>query len=494
MNGAVPSQPTRRGYTPRIAGHVKGSSRLGLKRPVVVKAESFKQPDDFSKTLWICLLVTLGMDCLGALVLAGGEFLMGATFFGTLAATTLLAIGVTNGWAFNSVRRAASTWARDAFIAQVVVLFLAGYIIVTDLRSPIRNWYVMATAGSVFVAAFLWFILLGPRSRLEWTKTALVVTALFPLAGLLQFWLQNYYIPSTSMPLVDMSTELSPQGWSESIIHLSAKVTIHNRGTTRVNIANSLMRVTAYPKNPKDPEHTRVHSNPCAETPDWNEGWCHLAQGLDPSGVEPDIDFRVNPTLPGLITPTPPADSQLLYVATLQSDFLMPGETDTFQRDVDIDPGKVLLARLSVAAIVLTDRRIEDIRSCAGKHVSEYGDISQFSREVQQVQQLQPERAHYFCREYDIAPGNFIEKLIANRPAVQVSTWLNNPNLFGTEYPIITYSFGTAGRFDEPDPGRQLERKLEELNPAYETTSESEYAPTEKPPPNPARSPPSGNG
>jgi hypothetical protein len=494
MNGAASSQHTRRRYTPRIAGHVKGSSRLGLKRPVVVKAESFKQPDDFSKTLWICLLVTLGMDCLGALVLAGGEFLMGATFFGTLAATTLLAIGVANGWAFNSVRRAASTWARDAFIAQVFVLFLAGYIIVTDLRSPIRNWYVMATAGLVLVAAFLWFILLGPRSRLEWTKTALVVTALFPLAGLLQFWLQNYYIPSTSMPLVDMSTELSPQGWSESIIHLSAKVTIHNRGTTRVNIANSLMRVTAYPKNPKDPEHTRVHSNPCAKTPDWNEGWCHLAQGLDPSEVEPDIDFRVNPTLPGLITSTPPAGSQLLYVATLQSDFLMPGETDTFQRDVDIDSGKVLLARLSVAAIVLTDRRIEDIRSCAGKHVSEYVDISQFHREVQQVQEVQPQRAHYFCREYDIAPGNFVEKLIANHPAVQVTTWLNNPNLFGTEYPIITYYFGSAGRFDKPDPGQQLERKLEELNPAYETTSESEYAPTEKPPPSPARSPSSGNG
>src|SRR5271157_4500312 len=154
MNGAASSQPARRRYTPRIAGHVKGSSRLGLKRPVVVKAESFKQPDDFSKTLWICLLVTLGMDCLGALVLAGGQFLMPLTFFGTLAATTLLAIGVANGWAFNSVRRAASTWARDAFIAQVFVLFLAGYIIVTDLRSPITNRYVMATAGLVLVAAF----------------------------------------------------------------------------------------------------------------------------------------------------------------------------------------------------------------------------------------------------------------------------------------------------------------------------------------------------
>lgn len=497
MNGAGPSQPPRRGYTPRIAGHVKGSSRLGLKRPVVVKTESFKQPDDFIKPLWICLLVTLGVDCLGALVLAGGEFLMGATFFGTLAATTLLAIGVANGWAFNSVRRAASTWARDAFIAQVFVLLLAGYIIVTDLRSPIRNWSVMAMAGLVLVAAFLWFVLLGPKSRLEWTKSALVVTALFPLAGLLQFWLQNYYIPSTTMPLVDMSTELSPQGWSGPILHLSAKVTIHNRGTTRVNIANSLMRVTAYPKHPKD---TRVHSNSCFETPDRNEGWCRLAHGLDPSGLEPDIDFRVSPTLPDLTTPTPPADSQPLYVATLQSDFLMPGETDIFQRDVDIDPGNVLLARLSVAAIVLTDRRIEDIRSCAGKHVSEYVDASQFRHEVQQVQearqlrQWQPGRAHYFCREYDIAPGNIIEKLIANHPAVQVNTWLNNPNLFGTEYPIITYSFGTAGRFDEPDPGRQLERKLEELNPAYATTSESEYAPTEKPPPSTAPAPPSGDG
>src|ERR1700757_726964 len=108
MNGAA-SQPTPRRYTPRIAGHAKGSSRLGLKQPVA-KAESFKQPDDFSKILWIFLLFPLGVDCLGALVLAGGQFLMPPTFFGTLAAATLLVIGIANGWAFNSVRRAGSTW------------------------------------------------------------------------------------------------------------------------------------------------------------------------------------------------------------------------------------------------------------------------------------------------------------------------------------------------------------------------------------------------
>lgn len=493
MNGVAASRPTRRRYTPRIAGHTKGSSRYGLKQPVVAKAESFKQPDEFSSFLWICLLVTLGVDCLGALVLAGGQFLMPPTFFGTVAAATLLAIGVANGWAFNSVRRAASTWARDAFIAQVFVVFLAGYITVTDARSPEINWYVMATAVWVFVAAFLWLVLLGPKSRLEWTKSALIVTALFPLAGLLQFWLQNYYIPSTSMPLVDISTELSPQGWSGQIIHLSAKVTIHNRGATTARIANSLMRVTAYPPDLKDPEHTLVYTNPCAETPDHNEAWCKLANGFDPSGIEQDTDFRVNPTLDASITPTPAAGSNLVYAGPLpQSELMVAGETDTYQRDVDIDSREVQLARLSVEAIVLTERRIGDIRSCVDKPTSVYEDLGKFSREVQQVQQVQAARAHYFCREYDIAPGNFVEKLIANRPAMRVYTWLNNPNRPGTEYPAVGEDFSIAGMFDQRE--KKLERKLAEVYPEVVVTSESEYAPTDKPAPSSAPAPPSGNG
>src|ERR1700758_262389 len=118
MNGAA-KLPAARRYPSRIAGQGKRSSRLGLKQPVIDKAESFRRPDDFSRILWISLLVTLGADCLGVLALACGEFLMPATFFATLAAATLLAIGIANGWAFNSVRRAVSTWARDAFIAQV---------------------------------------------------------------------------------------------------------------------------------------------------------------------------------------------------------------------------------------------------------------------------------------------------------------------------------------------------------------------------------------
>ncbi len=481
MNGAASSPPTPRRYTPHIAGRVKGSSRLGLKQPVIPKAESFKHPDDFSNILWICLLLTLGVDCLGALALAGGQFLMPPTFFGTLAAATLLAIGIVNGWAFNSVRRAASAWARDAFIAQVFVLILAGYVIVTDLQSPRINWYVMATAVSVFVAAFLWFVLLARWSRLEWTKGAIIVTALFPLAGLLQFWLQNYYVPSTSMPLVDISTDLSPQGWTGPIIHLSAKVTMHNRGTVGVNIANSLMRVTAYPKDPEKIGQATIHVNPCSKTPDQNEYWCRLASDFDPSGIERDTEFRVNPAIPDVQTPTPPDTSQLLYAGISQNGFLMPGETDTLQRDVDIDSREVLLARLSASAIFLTERRIENIRSCVGKHASAFEERSHFSQEVQQVQQMLPEHAHYFCQEYELAPGNVIEQLIANHPAMQVSTFLDNPAHHGSEYPLLVADFGTVGGFDQPDH-QDLERKLEEAYPGSFMISESEYAPTEKPP------------
>jgi hypothetical protein len=485
MNGAASSQRAPRRYTPRIAGHVKGSSRLRLRQPVIAKAESFKRPDDFSNILWIGLLVTLGVDCLAGLALGWGEFVMAPTFFSTLAAATLFAIGIANGWAFNSVRRAAFTWARDAVIAQVLMLLLAGYVIATDVRSPTKNWHVMATAVLVLAVAVLWLVFLAGRTKLEWTKTAVIVTALFPFAGLLQFWLQNYYIPSTSMPLVDVSTDLSPQGWTGSITHLSAKVTIHNRGAMSVQIANSVIRLTAYPF--EIPPDTQAPANQCEFTADHEQDWCERADAFDPSGANPDVDYPE--------VRTPPASNQLLYAGTYSSDpnsFLVAGETDTFQREVDIDSSKVRLARVSFSAIFLTQRRIEDITSCKGKHASMYKGFAEFSTEVKEVQAMGFQgRGHEVCWEYDIAPANIIDRLISSRPAMRVYTYLDNPSDLGNEYPRIGWVFGTVGRFDRYDPG--LNRKLEQAYPAEMVIYESEYASTDKPPP-PRPAPPSANG
>jgi hypothetical protein len=114
-----------------------------------------------------------------------------------------------------------------------------------------HNWRAVAVftiTGAVGLLALAWILRLGGRTQIRFTKTGLLITALIPLSGGLQYWLQNYYLPGSSAPQVDVSADLSPQTKTGSITHLSAKVTMHNRGAARVNIAAALMRVTAYPK------------------------------------------------------------------------------------------------------------------------------------------------------------------------------------------------------------------------------------------------------
>ena len=290
------------------------------------------------------------------------------------------------------------------------------------------------------------------------------------------------------MPLVDISTDLSPQGWTGSIIHLSAKVTIHNRGAMSVQVANSVIRLTAYPLT--IPEDTPVLLNPCASTADQHQEWCRRADALAPSGGDPDADYPLDRT--------PAASGELRYAGSYgpMGSFLVAGETDTFQREVDIDSTKVRLARLSFNAIFLTERRIEEIRSCNGKHASSNEESSEFSSEVEKVQAAGVDgREHYVCWEYDMAPANIIDRLISSHPAMQVYTVLDDPSDLNNEYPRIAWAFGKAGRFDRVDPG--LDRKLEEAYSAEAVTNESEYASTDKPPPpppSPAPTPPSGNG
>jgi hypothetical protein len=51
-----------------------------------------------------------------------------------------------------------------------------------------------------------------------------------------QFWLQTDYLPLTSLPLVDITTDLTPMGKTEDTVYLEAKVTINNRGSVPVYV------------------------------------------------------------------------------------------------------------------------------------------------------------------------------------------------------------------------------------------------------------------
>ena len=465
MNGADPSQPTPRRSI---------SSLTTLWRCLVATVTRwFKQPDDISRKKWIGLLGTLFVDGICAVVLACLEFYMAATFVGTLAAGTMLAIGIANWWAIYSALRAAHSWKREAVIAQVLVLFLTGYIILTDWRSPGVSWSVLVIAVFFFIVGFLWIVFLGGGAKVEWTKSGVIITALFPLAALLQFWLQTYYVPATSKPLVDISSDLSLQSQTGPIMHLAAKVTVHNRGAGSVKVADALMRVTAYPRTPQQ-------QGPRAECVDTYglKPFCQLASGLDLGGGNIDTDFRVNPT--------PPTSSELLYASDFMSGrgtFLSAGATETFQRIVDIDPANVRLARLSVSAVFLTDRKIKETRWCGGGDPLSPSVFAAKTHDNPEGRIDRPPKdklGHEFCLEYEIAPKNIIEKWIGNRPVLRVFMILDDPLDPGNEYPQIDYTYNAANGFDKPDTGQRESRKIEEANPtaAYLDVS-AEYAPAD---------------
>jgi len=485
MNGAPSAQPIGRKLARSIRRHVKSWTR-----PL------FKKPLDISKAQWWWLLVTLGLEVLAALALTGGQlYFAGTQIFSTLGAAILFAIAVANFWAFNSTRKAASSWARDAVIAEGLMLLLALYIIVKDVfksagrwspsRSALSNWLVYATVVAVGVVALLWILLLAGRAeKVQLTKTAAIITALFPLAGLLQSWLVNYYLPGTSAPQIDISAELTPQTTTKPIIHLSAKITIHNRGTTRVDIPAALMRVTAYPKTTQQPEPSYM-----CERDSGDQKWCQIAGGVDISGANSGADFRREAT--------PATNAQLLYAGLLATGgaFMTPGETDTVQREIDLDSSKFRLARLSISAVFLPSRRIEDLKSCGYySKASAYTDPRDFSLEVGSalpfpVQEYVPaidKRAlgRYLCMNYKIALNDIIGWLTGDRSVVQVQMILSDPQDPFNEYPDIFVIYAPADRKGNPtQPDLHTSTMIREGTPMSNQFVVAEYAPGDPIPP-----------
>lgn len=430
-----------------------------------------------SKVLWRCLLVTLSADTIAAAALGLGELRLARTLWATLAAGILFAIAFANFLGAIKVLREAPSWARYAFVAQLAVLLLALYIIVIDAQSPVGNPSLMAIAVTVALSAFIWLVRLAGQAAIVVTRTGAIIAALIPLAGAGQFWLQNYYIPDTSVPLVDIATDLSPQDTSGSITHLSAKLTIHNRSTVRINVAAELMRVTAYPlTTPQDkpPVVCRHYYK--------DHTWC-LEGALDPSGTNPDADFRA--------APTPAANAHLLYASLLgngPTTVMAPGESDTVQREVDLDSRQFHLARLSVSALFLTERDVKDIRSCFNSKASYFTDSETFAREVEIRRHWSREtnipmpdraaRASYLCMSYEIAPRNVIDWAIGAHIVLRSYIHLNDPQDPGTEYPQLGYFYSTVDRIGRADPGGQLARKIELANPLTSYTDVSvEYVP-----------------
>jgi hypothetical protein len=416
------------------------------------------------------LLVTLVVDGLGALALSWCNVITATSLLGTLGSVFLLAIAAANLWALNAALRAGHSWARDSVIAQLSVLLAASYFLWHETRSLIKlNWTTVAVdwmnwtrlgappakiAILVALIAAGWILFLWGRATVKWTTTSVTVAAVVGLAGFLQFWLQNYYIPQAQMPQVDLSVDLSQQGRSGPVTHLSAKVTIHNRGTVPVEVAGALMRVIAYTPAPQQ----RIDQR----------SWDQQCQGDLRFSAIIHEDYRANPILA--------ESAQLIYAGYFMNGpegFLTPGETDTVVREVDL-PANFSFARLSATAVFYNDRQLKERRPCEAYRPDNSGEEAIPSAA----------NGHFYCVEYEFAPTNVIERIIAERPVIRVWVITDAENT-GREYPRIDWSEGTA--YDPaamvPDPDLISMPHFSEKYPADSDTDVSaEYAVSDAPP------------
>jgi hypothetical protein len=221
------------------------------------------------------------------------------------------------------------------------------------------------------------------------------------------------------------------------------------------------MRVTTYPTPAPPP--TPAESCPLKDS--WDQEWCRIAGGLDLTGNHIDTDFRANPT--------PAANRQLIYAGDFMSGpgyFLTPGETDTFQRVVDIDSRTVGQARLSVSAVFITERRIKDTRSCDPEYYSLTSPIPSLAG------------GHFLCVEYEIAPSNIVNQLVGPHQVVlRVFMITDAQDMPGRVYPRIEFGYFTANQGDQL-PDQRTVRKIMDANPTAEVDASTEYAPADPTP------------
>jgi hypothetical protein len=468
-------QPGRR-FVPRLS-----SIRSGVKRACGNELPPWQ--------VW-ALRLTLVVDGVVALALAFLEFELVATMMAALGASFFLAIGAANLWALYSLVRALRSWPRDVAIAQLLIVLLAIYIGLTAVRSYGQNWWTLGITAAVGVLAIGWILrVLRGAVSVHWTRPAAIIAALIPLAGLVQFWLQTEYIPNMTTPLFDVTADLSPTGTSGSKVHLSAKVTYHNRGSVILIVPAGLMRVTAYPRTPQ------LSDTPCSTvTPPRvydGEGnvavpYPSLMNAMDPTNSETDAEFRLDKT--------PVAECVLLYAAFMGGPdaFINPGATLTVQKDIDINADAFRLARLSVSAVLVTKRRFNDVRACwPTKDTPESVNphhwpvkASLYSKPPDdfytEAQHLWPDPRYgtqNLCVDYELAPRSIVQQLVSDPTVLRVQIVTGRQGDSVNEYPQINFWHGTAADIDA-SPSVDEREKMLQANPTGGIADvTAEYAP-----------------
>lgn len=399
------------------------------------------------------LVLCIAIDGTIVLWLAAKNATLTQNAWDLLGTALLLAIGITCALAIGVIVKYRHSSVLTPLASQVFVICLAAYVWLLDLRSPASQiGGITGVALALGAVALCWVLYLSRYAAGALTRTGIAVVALFPLIGLVQFWIQNEYMTHSSLPLIDVQTELTPVGSTGPIIHVLAKTTYHNRGSFRVDVPATLTRVVVYPKGtPSEPPTPEI-----------------VAGHLNALGSQFG-DYRETPAMS--------AQARLIYAGSsggAGGAFLAPGSTNQGSTIIDIDSRTVRLAVIKVTLIAVTHRSVKETRTCYPPQVALGEDVIGFLRESTLVHDFLGGKA--LCTETQFASRGVIEELVSDHPVLRIFTMVYAS---GATTPILLPFFGTQESLDNPLSSTKASTIIENANPSGMFGSSAEYAPSD---------------
>jgi hypothetical protein len=286
----------------------------------------------------------------------------------------------------------------------------------------------------------------------SFSKGWVALAALFPLLGIFQWWLQTDYMPRTDRPRVDMTAQLVEVNRSGPIVHLRAKVTLHNLGSTRVDSVGSLLRVTGYPPDGGSEQPSTVA----------------VSSGIDWIGAD-GHDYRANPV--------DRADRTLLYSGVFfptGGTFLPPGVSIATAPVIDVDSRVVGRVQLSATIAFVTARRLGSVHTCIPPRVD-----SADARFVKTSRRPfgSAGGGHYLCVESDLKPRNVVQSMVDDDPTIRSYIVLDDPaQTKTTEFPEFLFTFGTHVSFEgDAQRAQEVSDSIDANNPSEFLEVDDEY-------------------
>ena len=406
------------------------------------------------------LACTMAVESVLVMGLTLRDFALIQTPLATLGSVTLLAISGTSIWAAYGTWVQSDSWLALSLLSQFSIAALSVYIVLIDLQSPFLQFWAFDWPSALFpvtgvvsivgLFATFWVLFLVRRWRGPVSVGMKAIATLIPLVGFAQFWFQTDYLPRTSVPVVDLTTEMSPLGQTDDIVQLEAKVTINNRNSVPVYVGATLMRITAYPRDPGKP------------TP-----------------VSDAIEFGYIKSHAYRDKPLSFAESKLLYAKDLlpAGSPLAAGQSLTFRRVVDFDSHTMRLARLAVDAFFITNPRVAvyTCPSSPGGPQKSTKDGPSFENDISTIM-VNENGAHFLRREIRLAPQNVVHEIVGDRPSWVIEAILSDPKKPDEEYPRLFMLPGADKNYNL-DP-LQYQRVLDANPPMQYDDMAVEYSPS----------------